>query len=352
MIGFTGPLPRMLLNLSPSQHKPVRQAAVFSLVVFGLFFSLPGSAQERLSLSDEGWRVSGTLDPSTPEGQLAIAKRLFAGGEHKEAVKRANEWLEAFPNHHMAGEAYLLRGDARAASGDSYKALFDYEYVIRLYPGSEQFNTALEREYAIAISFYNGEKRKFWGINLLGANKEASEILIRIQERAPGTALAEQAMVSLADFYYNEGQMFLASETYDLLLLNYPQTTHKRYAMLRLILANLGQYKGPRYDVTTLLDASQWLQKFETEFPAASRELGADAFGQRIREAMARKQFDTAMWYIRQKEVVSAAYVLNRVVKEYPATAAALDAIKQLEVLGPVPGVQGVMEPEAAGLGA
>lgn len=309
----------------------------------------PAGAQTRVDLTDEGWAISGRIDPETAEGQLALARRDFAAGEVRAAILGADSWLDAHPNSLLVPEARLLRGDALAANNDHWGALFDYEYIVRVHPGSDAFNRALEREYEIAKLYLGGMRRRMLGIPLFTAKGEAAELLIRIQERAPGSDLAEQSMLTLSDHYYDEGKMYLASEAYDLFLLNYPDTRHRQYGLLRLVLSHLAQFKGPRYDIANLLDAQYWLQVYQTEYPAAAQQIGAAGFEHRIRESMASKTLQTANFYLRREQQVSAAYTLQRLIDEFPATSAAAEAERLLLAMGDVPGIDSLAsEPAAA----
>jgi len=289
-------------------------------------------AQQHYRLQNEQWRAQSPVDPDSPEGQLLAIRRAIADDQPGRAEALASEWIDAYPNHPKLVEAYLLRGDARIAQGDYYKSLFDYEFLIRTYPASEQYMTALEREYEIARRFAGLDgpavKRKLWGLRIVSAKGEAEEIFIRIQERAPGSPIGEKASIALGDHYFKEAEMGLAAEAYDLFLTNYPRSRFRERAMLRLIQSNLARFKGPNFDPTGLIEAQQRLRSFREQFPAAADRIGADALLVRINESLARKAFEIARWYDRRDETFSAAYLYQRVIHDFPQTAAG-NAAKQ-----------------------
>jgi hypothetical protein len=121
------------------------------------------SAQERFELDDGEWRQVDAVDPESPEGKLQAIRKLIAQGDGKAARKLADEWIKEYPRNDDLAEAYLLRGDADVARRHEYDALFSYEYVIRYFSASEQFRTALEREYEIGRLYLHGMKRLFLG---------------------------------------------------------------------------------------------------------------------------------------------------------------------------------------------
>ncbi|MCG8510725.1 MAG: outer membrane protein assembly factor BamD, partial [Rhodospirillales bacterium] len=233
--------------------------------------------------------------------------------------------------------ARLLRGDAKTTNLDYYQALFDYEDVIRNYPDSEQFLTAVQREYEIARLFSRGMKRRLWGMRILDATAEGEELFIRIQERVPGSALGEKASLELADFYFRQADLVSAAEAYELFLLNYPRSTQREWASLRLIQSNLARFKGPQFDPTGLLEARERLDTFIDEYPATAEEIGAEGLLIRIEESLARKDFLTAEWYETRGERVSTVYLFKRIIEDYPKTTAAKDAYAKLEEMDALP---------------
>lgn len=322
-----------------SRTFPTRRAGGILLVAIllaaaALLWATPVAVgQVSYELGEGEWEVREAPDPDTPAGELQALRRLIAEDEPDRARKLADQWLKKHRDHPLRPEAMLLLGDAKVAGRSFYKALFDYEQLIRTYPQSEQFQTALEREFEIARLFVTGTKRKLWGMRILPADGEGEELLIRIQERSPGSSLGERAMLLLADYYFNGGEMGLATDAYDLFLMNYPQSTKREWAMLRLIQASLARFRGPGFDKTGLLDARARLDTYREEFPAAAERIGATALLARIEESLARHAMVTAKWYASRDESASAAYLYRRVVAEHPRTAAAVEALERFETI-------------------
>jgi len=302
-----------------------------------LLFARSASAQQRYDLEDGQWVAKEPPDPNSPEGRLEAIRKLIAQGEGKQAKHAADAWIEAHPDHPLMPEALLVRADANVARGHFFKSLYDYERLIREYPASEQFFTALEREFEIAKIFMSGTKRRLWGMRILPATDEAEEILVRIQERSPGSELGELASITLADYYFDKPQMDWAADAYDLFLVNYPKSERREWAMIRLIQANLARFKGPRFDATGLIDAAQRLKSFRAEFPASAERFGVDALLIRIDESLAMRDLIAAEWHVKRKQPISAIHLYRRVIQDYPQTAAAQDAIKALRELGAEP---------------
>ncbi|MFA7236156.1 MAG: outer membrane protein assembly factor BamD [Phycisphaeraceae bacterium] len=292
-------------------------------------------AQETFELGKEGFTRTSAPDAATPGGELAGIAKALADGRADDAEDMADAWIESHHNHRLLPQAYLLRADAKIAQNNEFKALYDYEYLIRTFPGSPQFQTALHREYEIAQMYAGGRRRKIWGMRIVPTGGEAEELLIRIQERDPGSKLAEQAGKSLGDFYYRRGEMYMASDAYSIFVDNYPRSQWSAYAMQRQVDANLATFKGPAFDGTGLYEARARLYTFKERFPGPAEQHGSDELLVRIDESLAEKDLLVARWYHTRGNVVSAAYMLGRVVTDHPSSAAAQAALADLRQINP-----------------
>lgn len=298
------------------------------------------AGQRTFELDDDaGFVLIEPPAPGSALGRLQAARTALAEGRLREASRIVDAFIKDNPDDPLVIEARLIRGDIRSARGNYYRALFDYEYVARTSPATEAWRIAIEREFEIARMFVQGVNRKFLGMRLLPAKGEGEELLIRVQERVPGSDLGEKASITLADYFFAEGEMFQASEAYDLFLLNYPDSPQREWAMLRLMQANLARFRGPEYDPTGLLEARQRLEQYRREFPASAERIGVNALDVRIADALAEKDLADARWYEQRGNDVSAAYLYRRVVEDHPQSDAAQVAIERLAGL-PVPVVQ------------
>lgn len=327
----------------------IRLAAGFFAAGMALAADQPPAPKlDKFELTDQGLQKIAAPDPNSVEGQLLTIRRLIADHKAEEAVDLAERWIQDHPNHPMLAEAYLLRGDAKVSNDDFYKALFDYEYILRAYPASTQFDIALERELSIAQAFARGVKRRVWGLKWLPAESEAEELFIRIQERAPGSKVAERAGLELAEYYYRRSEMQLAAQAYALFQTNFPNSQWKQYAMQRQITANLATFKGPAFDATGLIEAKTRLYDYKSQFPAAAEQLGAQAMLTRVDESLAIRSLQVAQWYDRTGNLRSAMFMYQRVLKDHAGSVAARAALERLQELDPVAYPAGAETPAAA----
>ncbi len=287
---------------------------------------------------DGSWVQTRAPEPGTVEYRIAEIRRALALDRSSRARELARRLVEDLPDDSpWRATALLLLGDAKAATGREYQALFDYEEVINRYPASEEYRLAVERELEIAIDYAHGKRRRiFFGLLRLGsAKKLAEELLIRVQERLPGSPAAERAGIELADYYFRIRDMEMASEAYELFQINYPDSVHRKRAMLRRILANVARFKGPRYDASGLIEAGELIEEFRERFPLEARETGlSEALEARLDESLAAQVFEQARWYLRTGDEVSARFTLRRLIARHPRSVAAQRARELLAARG------------------
>lgn len=310
-------------------------ALLAAVVAWSAGASSRAGAQETVYTLDESgeWTVESEPAPGTDEAIVAEARRLLAEERPGAAFKVIDPWIDRFERsgHYLLPEALLIRGDARSLRGDEYKALYDYEELFIRFPGSTQFLVAIERELDIGIKYLSGMRRKFWGLRIADADDVGEELLVRVQERAPGTRLAERAGIELADYYFRIRDMETAAEAYELFLLNFPESAYRQQAMKRQIYATISRYRGPNYDGTPLLDAQLLVRQFGARYPAEAEESGLDeALLARLEESAAAELLETGRWYLDRGDTPSARFTLRRLVRQHPQTAAASEAMRIL----------------------
>lgn len=313
--------------MNPRLRTTVQRIAALALLIPSI--TLAQSSQ--FELDDAGdWDQTKAPEPGTDAAVMAKATRLIAEDKPGKAREILSDWLDTNKRTRNASiaQAYYLHGLARYLDGSEYKALFDLEAIIRDYPESEYFLKAVELEYQIGLAYINGLKRHFLGLRIENARLTGEELLIRTQERVPGSELAEEAAMTLADHYYARRELKLAADMYAIFRENFPDSPQVQRAMLREIESNIARFKGPRYDGAGLLDAKLLIEQYQLQFPADAIRSGiTQGLNAWIDESAAQQVLDTARWYIKVNDEASARFILARLVRRHPATDAADEAL-------------------------
>jgi outer membrane protein assembly factor BamD (BamD/ComL family) len=290
--------------------------------------SASASAQSDYTLDEfDRWKPADS--PTPVDEQLQQARLALANGDASRALHLAESFLENHPLGQGRSDALLIQGDAQLALGYEYKALFSYEELARRYAMSAAFIPALEREFEIARAYTHGLKKRFLGtFRWIDAGDDAQEILIRIQERLPGSELAEKSGMELSDYYFRIRDMPLAADSYDLFVQNYPRSKQVNKAKLRLIYSYYAQFKGPQYDGSGLREATSRIKQLQADDPALAQQIGAEALLVRVYESEAAKLLSDARWYQSMGDMISTELTLRSLVRLYPKSIATLEALK------------------------
>ena len=319
-----------------------------------VLLALPAAAQNKeYKLGPNGqWAGNAAPAAGSDEEVLAHARTLLANGEPKQAKLLLDPWIDAnvTTDSPLLVEAFLRRGDAMTAMGEEYLALYDYERVIKNYPESEQFPLAVERELEIGTRYLNGLKKKWLGVRWDDATPAGEELLLRVQERMPGSQLAERAAIELSDYYYRIRDLKMAADSYDIFIKNFPQSEYRQKAMQRRVFANIAKFKGPEYDISGLVEAQFLIQDFAKRYPAEAERIGMnDALVARLDESAGAHMLEIAKWYIIRHDDVSAKHTIRHLFRKHPQTVAARQAEALCKEKGwPVPSAESTELPAAS----
>jgi tetratricopeptide (TPR) repeat protein len=307
----------------------------------------PGNQGTWELLPDGRWqqtdRPAGAA-PVAPVPELDAVRGLLNQGRFSAAFERAVRWLKANPGQPAYDQGLFLSAQALFGYGDRIKSFYYCDQLLDEHPDSPLFYPALELQYRIADEFLNGYKRRFLGMPILGSDELGVEILFRIQNRAPGSVLAERAVLRTADFYFNDRQYDLATEAYGAYARKYPRSPDANRARLRQALSNYAQFRGPRFDPTAIINARTQLQQIIAELPELAESERLSGLVDAIDRDMAKKLAYTADFYRRTGQPKAASYTYSILEQQYPTSPEAELARAKLPTL-PAPDVKPTTKP-------
>ncbi|HEY3839736.1 MAG TPA: outer membrane protein assembly factor BamD, partial [Bryobacteraceae bacterium] len=282
-------------------------------------------------LRDGRWeQVSAPTTAPISDPDLDRIESLLQTHQFKAAKKLALLWIRAHNQSPLRDRALYLLGQANYFKGDKLQSFYDFDELLDKYPSSPLFSAALLREYDIAENWLNGERRKFLGIPFIDMQDEGIEILYRIQQRSPGSPLAEKCLLRTGDYYYLRSDFDLASDVYAVFIKTYPRSPEIPHVKLREAFANLAQFRGIRFDATPLIDAREQLLAIERQYPDLAVQENLQPVVQRIDIAFARKILETGDFYDRTHTPLAAVMEYRFVIRAYPDSPEATEARKRL----------------------
>lgn len=306
------------------------------MVVLLVAASLCPAQSQSWELQGDEWQAVNRPPTSQPviepDATLDQVEQLITQGRYNAARKLAVRWLNQPGNrsHPLRDRGLYLLAEAYYGYGNRIRAFYHLDELMDFHPDSPLYPRALQRQYDIADAYLKGYKNRFLGMPLFGAQGPAIDMLFRIQQRAPGSPLAEKALLRTADYYYADGQFDLAEDAYAAYLRSYPRSPLAPRVRLRQAFSNYAQFRGLRFDATPLLDARAQLVELASANPDLAAEENLGAFVERIDTTLARKMLVTAEFYERTNEDRAAAYYYRRVIRQYADTPEAREAEQAL----------------------
>lgn len=262
---------------------------------------------------------------------LRAAASLIDGGGGGKAFDQLVDRFKNQPQAAYRDVALWLAANALIEDGNRIRAFYYLDQLMDEHPGSPLFSAAASKQYEIADSYLRNKSDRAFIIFPYRRHDEALEMLFRVQQRLPGSPLAERALKRSADFYFARGDYDFAEDAYGVFIDRYPRSPQIPIVRLKQAFSNVQQYSGPRYDPTPLLDAGTQLRQFLAEYPELAQEQKIPEVLAWIDEQLAEKLMIEAAYYGRTGEPHASRLLLAQVTALYPQTQQAQRAERRLE---------------------
>jgi outer membrane assembly lipoprotein YfiO len=293
--------------------------------------STSGTSATTTNTTAAGGREVSSAENAPRDPELDAIEQLLASKRGQTAKPRIIEWIKANTGSPERDRGLFLLAEMYDQVGDKIRAYYHLDELMDFYPESRLFYPSLEKQFGIADSFLKGYRRRILGMPILTGEDEAIEMLFRIQERAPGSPIAERSLLRSADYYYEHGDYDFAVDAYAAYAKTYPRSPDTPGVRLRQAFASLAQFRGKRFDPTPAIDAKAQLQDIQAEYPELAKREGVAAVLTKIDEMLAARIAQTADFYRRTHQPRAQAYNLRYLIDNYPDTQAAAKAKTTLE---------------------
>ncbi len=269
----------------------------------------------------------------TPQDQFASALEAFEKERYEEAIAQFNSLVRYYPNSPTAADAQFYIGLSNEKLKRYYEAFKAYQKVIEIYPSTNRLEEVVQREYNIGELFYEGQKREFFGVNIIPAIDKAVEVFKAIVENTTYSQYADKAQYHLGLCYKKLKDYSQAMVEFEALIDKYPQSSLLNEAKYQLAQCSYRVALKPGYDSE---DADKAIKEFNTIIETEKEEKlveEAKAGVQELEDRKARSSYQTAQFYEKLKKYESAKIYYQEVLDTYPNTKWAAKAIERLKVL-------------------
>ena len=293
-----------------------------------LLFALAGApaAADEFILKDGQWVAAPKPAKGTVEGELALIRQQIDEKNFKTARAAADLFCKDHPDSPSREEAMLLGAQAELDNGLYYQAFERLEAMLAKYPNGLFLERALTREMEVANAFLAGKKRIVGRMLRLPATDEGLTILRKIAEHAPGTDIAERAMLRIGDYHFEKKDYRDAADAYDEFLALNPRSARAPHTMAQAAQAMYESFKGVPYDETPLVEAEARYKALLAQYPDEARKCRAADMLREIVTIRGERAYETAKFYERTGRPQSAIFYYRQVAEDFPSTVWASEA--------------------------
>ncbi|MGD0389859.1 MAG: outer membrane protein assembly factor BamD [Tepidisphaeraceae bacterium] len=287
-----------------------------------------GAQSHTWELREGRWREATrpATGPAVPEPMLDRAEELLRQQDPKAAKKILLAWEKGHKKSPARDRCIFLLVDVFYQQDDRFKSFFYCDELMDEYPESKLFQAALQKQFDIANAYLNGYKDTFLGMRIVDESAEAVQMMWRIQQRAPGSPLAERGLLYTADYYYSDSDYDLAEDAYNFYAQSYPNSDRVPQVKLRAAFSSLAQFRGVKFDATHIIDARAQLLVIQKLYPELAAEENVQTVIDQIDSAFAKKLLDQGEFYQRTGELHGAVYQYRFLAQTYPNAPEAWEA--------------------------
>jgi len=281
--------------------------------------------EERVSAQ----QLSNQTGPAN--AQLERARQLQANGNRRKARDTYKSIVKSYPRTEAAAEAQFQYAKIRDAEGDDRKAFEEYTELIENYPNTPKFTEAIRRQFAIAESLHESDKKGFLGIGAAIQPSKLIEMFQQIKDAAPQTEYAPRSLLNIGRVQAERGETTEAIGTFQTVVDNYGGTDYASDAQYRIFeLRGIKAEKSnsPVEDRAQVEAGLDFVNQNPEDQRADEIESNLDA----IEERSMKKLYDTGRFYENKGKPESARVYYREVVKN-PDTQWAAKARERLRVI-------------------
>jgi outer membrane protein assembly factor BamD (BamD/ComL family) len=244
------------------------------------------------------------------------------------AIGRLRQLVRFYPTQDDAADAQYYIGRSFEAIKEPFKAFKAYEVVIDKYPNSRKITEIIKRQYDIGQVFLAKTKSR-WVYSFI--EHPAVEVLTTIGDKSPYSEYADQSLYQAGMLLMKLREYDKAKETFTKIVDNYPRSEWYIPSKYQVAMSVAEGFRGSDYDTMVVEDAIEKFGDFLKASPSDS-DIAVKAVKQLsfLKEQMAKKHFDIAMFYRRQHKYQSAGFYFKLVIDRYSDTSYAQKAQEQL----------------------
>jgi len=268
-------------------------------------------------------------DALSGDPRAEAARAAAAAGRYEQARQAYEALLASETDPARRGELVFLAAECALGASDFHRAATLYQRLLSDHPGSPRFGQAVERVFQVGRLFCLGQAtRPSWFFGVEFTNHEFGiRVLERFRDARERHPLADDALHAIALAHVELGEYEKAQASWETVIREYPTSEWVDTAHYRAALAVLATGSGARYDKAPLRETVARLRRYQQLFPTGNHAQEVQAQLEELNEELAAHELAVARFYLGRSRPYAADLYLAAILRDYPGTEAAVDAL-------------------------
>ena len=300
--------------------------------LLGFLWAAPSFAYWEWTPQTGRWINPKYASKATPQEQYEWARSFYEAKDYKKAVREYAKIPRHFPHSDYAPKGWLGLAESYEGMGEYYKAFQTYQKLLDTYPSYAETDTIIERQYRIGNLFFEGQKLKFLGFEILPSGDQTIEIFKKVVDNAPYGAYGEVAQYKIGECYKKLGKYAQAKEAFESTIRQYPDGEYANIARFQIALCTVKESKKSAYDQQATDQAIAEFKEFIRNYPQSESLDEAKAMIAELLDRKAEKSFQIANFYESRGDAASAKVYYQEIITHYPESSYAVMIKEKLEM--------------------
>jgi outer membrane assembly lipoprotein YfiO len=298
-----------------------KQLFVFFIFAVCLFIGTKASYAEWVWSAETNWVDPDQLTRETTDQRFKYAIALMVKREYISAVGILKGVIKENPGTELAEESQLNIAKAYYLVGDYHNSFRAYEKLIDKNPATRRLQEILDKEFKLGVTQMERDEN--------GAIK----VFERIIERNPLGFIAADSQVKIAECYYQLRQFDLAEDSFLSVMENYPNSEWVPYAQFRIPYCKLSNIRVQERNYDLLTQSRNGFEIYLANNPQGALVDETNKIINEIDTKIAEREYETGVFYLRQKRPDAGFIYFESVIENYPDTEWATMAEEKIKML-------------------
>jgi outer membrane protein assembly factor BamD len=304
----------------------VAAAFVFSESVAAAVVFKPGKKPDYV--------VPGEEEISGNSAELfQIAQAAEKEGNIKRAVKAYRSLVKRHPKDALAPGALYRAAQLQEQEHEYLKAAETLVQLVEKYPGSPNFDEAIEAQFRIGEMYLGGKKKRVLGIPFGNSLDNAVTIFAAIVRTAPYGKYTARAQFNIGLAREKQGATEAAIQAYQAVVDKFPNEPIAADAQYQIGYIWLRAARTGTQDAAAITNARTAFQDFLFRYPNSEKAGQARANLELIEHKQTSSSYQVAKFYDKQKYYRAAVIYYNEVIRQQPGSTESERAKKRIDQL-------------------